>query len=306
MFLGVSTVPPDLSREAAGGEAAPPEDFGAILTGLSLRLAPLAGRAFIEEFARAAAAASKADYFLIGRLNPYSNMMRSVCLIADGEIAPNITYSLNGTPCARTIDSDICLYDDRVAEQFPLDTLLSDLGIAGYVGTALRDQDGRPFGVIVALTRGPYDRAETARAILDRFRQRVGLEVEAVETIERYRLAAEGGADGIWDWDIRTGDMVVAERVSVMLGYEPGERFFDLSLLEDALHKDDREAKNAALTRLLKHDVPFDVVVRLRGKEGAYRWFRLRANAIRNAKGAVVRMVGSIGDVDDLIEKRGR
>jgi PAS domain-containing protein len=297
----MATLHSPLRRKApADAACAAREHCSPELAALSLKLAPLAGEAFIDEFARAAAAVSGADYFLIGRLNAYSNVMRSVRLIENGAIAPNITYSLDGTPCARAIDSDTCVYNAEVAAQFPLDRLLADMQIAAYVGTPLRDEDSCPFGVIVALSRTPFEHPSLVSAILDRFRDRVAREVVTLEALERYRLAISSGA-GIWDWDLLTGDMFITNSVAKMLGHDGDGREHDLRLIDDAIHPDDRAIKAEALARHMRSGEPFDVVIRLRSKDGVYRWFRMRADAVRNDKGAAVRMVGSVSDVDALV-----
>lgn len=286
-------------------EAAPcaaTEDTGPELAALSLKLAPLAGEAFIDEFARAAAAACSADYFLIGRLNAYSNVMRSVRFLESGTILPNITYSLDDTPCARAIDSDTCVYNGDVAAQFPLDRQLTEMGIAGYVGTPLRDGTGCPLGVIVALARTPFARPSLVGAVFEGFRDRIAREIVTLETLERYSLA-ECGNTGIWDWDLLTGDMLVTPSVARMLGHGGDGREHDLRLIDDAIHPDDRAIKSEALADHMRGGDPFDVVIRLRNKEGAYRWCRMLAEAVRNEKGAAVRMVGCVSDVDALVNR---
>lgn len=274
------------------------------ITELSRRLAPLAGAGFIEEFARAAAEICGADYFIIGRLNTYSNLMRSIHVICDGKIAPNITYSVAGTPCARALDSDTCVYNGDVVERFPSDLQLKEMQIAGYIGTPLRGDDKRPFGIIVAMSRAPFANADDVTAVLDHFRDRVAREVQVLDSLERYRLATEAGTVGLWDWDLLTGDTFVAKSISTMLGYTDDNRSYDLSLIDQAIHVDDHEVRAKALTEHLRNGAPFDIVVRLLCKDGDYRWCRMRANAVREENGAAVRMVGLLSDVHELMTRR--
>lgn len=285
-------------------ERVAPEEAGPELAALSRKLAPLAGEAFIDAFARAAAKTCKADYFLIGRLNAFTNVMRSVRLLEDGALRPNITYTLDGTPCARAIDSDSCVYNGDVAAQFPLDRQLTEMGITGYVGTPLRDDTGRPLGVIVALTRTPFARPALVISIFEHFRDRVAREILTLETLERYSLA-ECGTSGIWDWDLLTGDMLVTPSVAKMLGHDGDAREHDLRLIDEAIHPDDSALKGAALARHMRGDDPFDILIRLRSKTGVYRWYRMFAEAVRNEKGAPVRMVGCVTDVDALVKSIG-
>lgn len=268
---------------------------------LALQLAHVPEDAFLTEYAFAAGKELKADHFFIARLNPFSNIMRSVRLVAAGELKENITYSLDGTPCARAVDGDTCIYRDKVAEEFPRDTLLKDMNVKGYVGAPLVSASGDTLGIAVALTKEPIGDEALARDIIEYFRRRVACALERSEILDRYSWAIAEASDGIWDWDVITGGTTISQRIQNMLGYDQGEGPYDLMQLDRAVHPDDRARQIEALHNHLNHGAPYDVKFRIRDRTGVYRWFRSRGRAIRNEEGKPVRMIGCFSDIHDLV-----
>jgi len=65
------------------------------------------------------------------------------------------------------------------------------------------------------------------------------------------------------------------------------------------LHSDDKERVFAALTAHIERKEPYDVEYRLLTKQGEYRWFRARGQAIWDAQGRLLRMAGSLQCITD-------
>jgi PAS domain S-box-containing protein len=74
--------------------------------------------------------------------------------------------------------------------------------------------------------------------------------------------------------------------------------------MTDAVHADDRQRVVAAWQHAVETGTVYQVEQRLRRTDGAYRWFRGRSLAVRDAEGRVVRWYGLLTDVDD--EKRAQ
>lgn len=122
---------------------------------------------------------------------------------------------------------------------------------------------------------------------------------------ERFELAVRGSNDGIWDWNIPTGEVYFSDRFKELLGHEP-DGFDNLyESFESRLHPDDHDAIVAAIESHLKERVRYDVECRLRTKGGAYKWFHARGLATWDAKGNAKRMCGSISDVTKRQESGG-
>ncbi len=115
---------------------------------------------------------------------------------------------------------------------------------------------------------------------------------------ERYARALRGTTDGLWDWNIATGDVYLSPRWKQMLGFEehelPNSRA--ISFL-DRLHPDDVPAVTEAREAHLEHHLPYQVELRLRTKSGQYNWFLVRAQAEWNELGEATRLTGTISDI---------
>lgn len=118
------------------------------------------------------------------------------------------------------------------------------------------------------------------------------------ESEERYQLALQGSAAGLWDWNIITDDTYYSSRFKEMLEYSPTEFPNKFSLFGSACHPDDFESMREALERHLRSSQnKYDVELRLRTRNNDYRWFHVRGEVVRNKQGKPIRMVGSIIDV---------
>ena len=68
------------------------------------------------------------------------------------------------------------------------------------------------------------------------------------------------------------------------------------------MHPDDAPLLYEAVRLHLAERKPYDVEIRVRHKNGAYRWFRSRGEAIFDATGKPVRMVGAMTDITERKE----
>lgn len=123
--------------------------------------------------------------------------------------------------------------------------------------------------------------------------------VEALhQSEERFTLAVEGANDGIWDWNMKSGEAYFSSRWKSMLGYEPHEIAHTIEEWTQRLHPEDRESTFQALQDYLngKSSV-YEVEFRLLCKDKTYRWILARGAALRDKSGQPYRMAGSHTDI---------
>jgi len=150
----------------------------------------------------------------------------------------------------------------------------------------LRDQQGRVEGLVGI----KHDMTDHKRA-----------EQTIRESQERLALVVRGSNDGIWDWNVVTGETFFSSRWKTMLGFQDDEIENRYSAWEDLIHPDDREKVRQCVQSYLAGDAPVYVVEhRLRHKDGTYRWILARGVMQRDAEGRPVRMAGSHMDLTEL------
>lgn len=136
-----------------------------------------------------------------------------------------------------------------------------------------------------------------SRAVLRRVQR---AENRLLRTGERLELATNAANDGIWDWNVAARTMFWTPRLRQLLGFDTDEAFaFNFNFRRD-LHPDHRDALFASLRHhFIGLHQRLDMQVRLRCRNGSYRWFRLRGMAVRNASGQPQRILGTLSDIHD-------
>lgn len=120
------------------------------------------------------------------------------------------------------------------------------------------------------------------------------------ESEERYALAVRGANDGLWDWDLKNQRVYYSPRWKTMLGYQDNEIGMSPDEWFSRIHSEDLERVKLDITThykgLTNH---FECEHRMLHHDGTCRWMLSRGIAVWNEEGVAVRMVGSLGDIDD-------
>ncbi|HYF01040.1 MAG TPA: EAL domain-containing protein, partial [Planctomycetota bacterium] len=115
---------------------------------------------------------------------------------------------------------------------------------------------------------------------------------------ERYALAVEGAADGLWDWDLRTGELYLSPRWKALLGYADDELMSLVDAWWTLVHPDDLPRLKQEIEEHLKGLIsPLECEYRMKDKRGNWRWVLSRGIAVRDGEGRPVRMAGSQTDI---------
>lgn len=124
---------------------------------------------------------------------------------------------------------------------------------------------------------------------------------EIRKSFERTRHAIDATRDGIWDWDIATGDVYFSPQWARLLGFEPDEVPGRVEFFFTILHPDEVERVGKIIEDHLAGLTPVKQdEVRLRMKSGEYRWFLDRGKVVsRDVDGKPLRMAGTITDITE-------
>ncbi|HJV91228.1 MAG TPA: ATP-binding protein [Holophagaceae bacterium] len=150
---------------------------------LRLGASGLSGSAFFRALVIHLAAAFEAPYALAGELVG-DDRVRTLAMCDHGELREEITYPLAGTPCADVVQAKACFHPHGVHLRYPLDEVLGEMGIEGYLGTTLVDSHGRVLGVLCVMSREPLSPHPGMMDLLSVFSARAGLELERIRNEE--------------------------------------------------------------------------------------------------------------------------
>lgn len=126
---------------------------------------------------------------------------------------------------------------------------------------------------------------------------------------QRWTFALEGAGDGVFDWDIRTGEVFFSLPLARMLGYRSVAEFgTDKAAWEKHLHPEEAERVLAALNGYLNGTLPAYVnEYRMRCTNGDWRWILARGMVVeRDPAGRPLRMVGTHTDTTSRKQAEAR
>lgn len=152
---------------------------------------------------------------------------------------------------------------------------------------------------IVAL---PLDRAE----LIARLRSagmllagRAEVREAQITADQRYALIALGANDGLWDWDLASGQVRYSPRLADMMGLPPNSQSCVIEDWLSCVLPEDRDWVDATLEEQVENPSrDFKIEYRVRDANGATRWVLCRGTALGGGEnGRATRMAGSQSDI---------
>ncbi|MCB0212907.1 MAG: PAS domain-containing protein, partial [Anaerolineae bacterium] len=115
---------------------------------------------------------------------------------------------------------------------------------------------------------------------------------------ERYHLATQAAAVGVWDWNLQTGEFYLDPTIKAILGYADEEIPNDLNIWAEYIHPADRQAVMAAAQAHIEGRTPvYAYEHRMLHKDGSVRWIYVHGKLINDEQGRPIRMVGTDADI---------
>ena len=183
-------------------------------------------------------------------------------------------------------------YYDRcfLGETISFDTVLKgDGGKLSYFRSVFKPARNKEGVVIaaIAVSRNITSQVETQHRI--------------TESEQRWSFALESSGQGLWDWNIASGETFFSPGWKKMLGFEENEIAAHISEWESRLHPEDKEKMQAHIEAHLSIDNPYyESEYRLKAKDGSYKWILARGMIIsRNANGKPLHMIGTHTDITE-------
>jgi PAS domain S-box-containing protein len=115
---------------------------------------------------------------------------------------------------------------------------------------------------------------------------------------ERLNRAQRAASVGLWDWNVKTGEVVWSDQFYVNWGLDRAVKPSYEAFLA-AIHPEDRERVKAVAERVLKNGEPYMAEYRVPQSDGTVRWMAGKGVLERDKDGAPARMIGVNLDITD-------
>jgi len=113
-----------------------------------------------------------------------------------------------------------------------------------------------------------------------------------------FSLAMRGSQDGLWEWDLRKGEVEYSARWKALLGYASFELSHGLGEWFDRVHPEDITAVKQAIQTYIKGEAPAaSAYFRMRNKAGNYLWMLVRATGEFDENGKCLKLAGSLSNI---------
>ena len=123
--------------------------------------------------------------------------------------------------------------------------------------------------------------------------------------VAQLRFVTKAGRMGIWDMDLRTGELSGSVLFTDTFDNDQARPFNWLEL-EQAIHPDDRSRWKTALEHAIAAGTEYDIEYRVLRANAEIKWLHVRAQVARAADGTALRMAGISLDITErrLAERR--
>ncbi len=116
---------------------------------------------------------------------------------------------------------------------------------------------------------------------------------------KRLKITLDAVNEGVWDWNIPTGETVFSPSYYTMLGYKPFEFPQNYESWKKLVHPDDIDNAEKAINKHLKNGDDYSMELRLKSKSGNWIWILTKGRVVeRDDNGMPIRMVGTQSDIN--------
>jgi PAS domain S-box-containing protein len=189
--------------------------------------------------------------------------------------------------------------DSKIPEEYRKAAQLGDSEIL-RMETSLLSESGEPKSVEIKFSSYEFQGEVLIMAAVSDVSTRNQTLDQLALNEERLALAVTDKNNGIWDWDIGTGDIFFSENWRKFLGLNKDNLSKGYDVWKSYIHPDEVEHIIESMRSHWNGDSEYFMEEhRVRNKAGKYNWVLSRGRAVWNEAGEVVRMAGSMTDITE-------
>ncbi len=129
-------------------------------------------------------------------------------------------------------------------------------------------------------------------------RRQIRFETDVDDDADRFALAMKATTEGLWDWDVLSGEIHLSGRLAEILGIECRAGAWSLEEISALIHPADLDAWKLAIEKYMRGDSEeLFCEGRVFGAQGKERWVHCRGLVQRDSAGRALRMGGILSDV---------
>jgi two-component system sensor histidine kinase UhpB len=149
------------------------------------------------------------------------------------------------------------------------------------------------------LVKGDYDEKVLAKAIQYSIERKKILQ-KVVENYERYNTLIKATNDTIWDWDLRSNEIMWNEGITNIFGYKPGEVINTFEWHTQKIHSDDRQRILKKIDQCIHQGKDqWQEEYRYLSSAGGYKFVYDRGYILRTDQLKPYRVIGAMMDITE-------
>jgi PAS domain S-box-containing protein len=225
------------------------------------------------------------------------------------DIEKNRILDANETACKElgyTIEELTVMEENGLSSLFEDTFWKSDLrDLAGdrYLqpGQTLTKKDGTKIPVEMNITFVTHDHHNYALAVVRDIAARLDMESRLAKTKQVMELAMEGADLGMWDWNLRTDEVMYNERWAEMIGYDVNDIEKNIESWKKLVHPDDQELVENIINEHINHITPFfEAEFRMKNSKDRWQWILARGKITEwDKNNEPFRFTGTTMDLDE-------